>query len=71
MSEKTSTQEIRENASKILYSMELLEYQWIPDGISKTFVTRVPGGWIFHNYNESQATFVPFNNEFKEPLRLK
>jgi hypothetical protein len=71
MSEKTPTQEIRENASKILYSMELFQFECIPDGLSKTIVKRVPGGWIFYNYNETQTTFVPFNNEFKEPLRLK
>jgi len=58
---KEQTQEIY----KGLYSMKLLEFASIPDGLSKTYVKRVPGGWIFYNYNETQATFVPFNNEFQ------
>jgi len=53
------------DVSERLYSMKLLEFASIPDGLSKTYVKRVPGGWIFYNYNETQATFVPFNNEFQ------
>jgi hypothetical protein len=48
-----------------LYSMRVLSFAKIPDGLGITLVQRVPGGWIFYNYNETQATFVPFNNEFQ------
>ena len=57
--------DFRADVSERLYSMELLEFASIPDGLSKTYVKRVPGGWIFYNYNETHATFVPFNNEFQ------
>jgi hypothetical protein len=53
------------DVSERLYSMKLLEFASIPDGLSKTYVKRVPGGWIFYNYNETHATFVPFNKEFQ------
>lgn len=53
------------DVSERLYSMKLLEFASIPNGVGKTYVKRVPGGWIFYNYNETHATFVPFNNEFQ------
>ncbi len=53
------------DVSERLYSMRLLEFASISDGLSKTYVKRVPGGWIFYNYNETHATFVPFDNEFQ------
>jgi hypothetical protein len=59
------------DVSERLYGMKLLEFASIPDGLGKTLVKRVPGGWIFYNYSETQATFVPFNNEFQNASRIK
>lgn len=39
--------------------------------IGRQLITRVPGGWIFTNYNSGEkelsmtSVFVPYNDEFK------
>ena len=54
-----------DDVSERLYSMKLLEFASIGNGSIKTHVKRVPGGWLFYNYDTTQGIFVPFNNEFQ------
>ena len=55
------------SAEKDIYKMDLHETIGLPFG----YVTRVPGGWIYGEYNPvggviECAVFVPFNNEFQK-----
>ena len=48
-----------------LYDLLLLENLYYGDAGS--FITRVPGGWIFHHRDNAgtiTGVFVPFNKEF-------
>ena len=58
------SKEENEKISIELYSMKLLEWKQIKaEGVIFT-VIRVPGGWIFENYNEGARCFVPYSEEF-------
>ena len=46
--------------AKIIYEMKLHECLKFSEEL---YVTRVPGGWIYSNANNS--VFVPYNDEFK------
>jgi len=51
--------------SQDLYDLLLLEDLYY--GNAGSFVTRVPGGWIFHHRDHAgrmTGVFVPFNKEF-------
>ena len=58
------SKEENERISIELYSMKLLEWKQIEVDRIKFSVTRVPGGWIFENYNEVARCFVPYSEEF-------
>lgn len=63
--------------AKELYEMKLHDKILIEDPIDHYYVTRVPGGWIYHTIhsipnsrNEPEdirmsSVFVPFDNEFQ------
>ncbi|WP_267739633.1 hypothetical protein [Myroides injenensis] len=56
---------------KTIYDLKLHESLKFRSRISEssllTFnVTRVPGGFIYQNYDRNAVIFVPYNEEFKE-----
>jgi hypothetical protein len=66
---KYRTKEENDKICYELYSMNLLEWKNIKADDVKIIVTRVPGGWIFENYNEGARCFVPYSNEFLPTLK--
>lgn len=65
MEHKNELEEARIKLSNGLYSMKLFQFDVFYFDKYKHFVKRVPGGWIFYNYNETQMVFVPYSDEFK------
>ncbi|MDM1513575.1 hypothetical protein [Myroides odoratimimus] len=55
---------------KTIYDLKLHESIRLKSKINETSsvtfnVTRVPGGFIYQNYEKNALVFVPYNEEFK------
>ncbi len=67
MTEKKSIYELLQNESTVIETFGF-------DYPTKWKVTRVPSGWIYEEFNTNlritpMCVFVPFNNEFQNPIK--
>jgi hypothetical protein len=53
--------------NKDIYKMILFEKIQIEGFDDNSFLTRVPGGWVFTSYCHGKSScFIPFDNEFQK-----